>query len=130
SHFHAYVILFFFSSRRRHTRWPRDWSSDVCSSDLLNKALGQIMIPYPRRVRARCAAIPRGEVDRVTGDYWPASRHPYGCQEVCARLERNLRSWRGIHIGVRDKPLRRSVVTKTRERYEHSAFEQRQRRTL
>src|SRR5690625_6827804 len=27
-------IYFFFSSRRRHTRWPRDWSSDVCSSDL------------------------------------------------------------------------------------------------
>src|SRR5690625_4152767 len=27
-------IVFFFSSRRRHTRWPRDWSSDVCSSDL------------------------------------------------------------------------------------------------
>src|SRR5207253_7510244 len=25
-----------FSSRRRHTRWPRDWSSDVCSSDLDN----------------------------------------------------------------------------------------------
>src|SRR6266508_4360625 len=25
---------FFFSSRRRHTSWPRDWSSDVCSSDL------------------------------------------------------------------------------------------------
>src|SRR5439155_5858291 len=28
------LISFFFSSRRRHTRWPRDWSSDVCSSDL------------------------------------------------------------------------------------------------
>src|SRR5699024_11787274 len=28
-------ILFFFSSRRRHTRSKRDWSSDVCSSDLL-----------------------------------------------------------------------------------------------
>src|SRR3989442_5244607 len=28
------VILFFFSSRRRHTRCGRDWSSDVCSSDL------------------------------------------------------------------------------------------------
>src|SRR5439155_14012658 len=27
-------VVFFFSSRRRHTRWPRDWSSDVCSSDL------------------------------------------------------------------------------------------------
>src|SRR5207253_7817998 len=29
---------FFFSSRRRHTRWPRDWSSDVCSSDLARLA--------------------------------------------------------------------------------------------
>src|SRR6266508_3378391 len=28
------IGVFFFSSRRRHTRWPRDWSSDVCSSDL------------------------------------------------------------------------------------------------
>src|SRR5690606_41129484 len=27
-------FLFFFSSRRRHTRFSRDWSSDVCSSDL------------------------------------------------------------------------------------------------
>src|SRR6266702_1344742 len=27
-------MFLFFSSRRRHTRWPRDWSSDVCSSDL------------------------------------------------------------------------------------------------
>src|SRR5690348_7661704 len=34
----VYVIgfcFFFFSSRRRHTRWTGDWSSDVCSSDLL-----------------------------------------------------------------------------------------------
>src|SRR5690625_4085229 len=31
-------FFFFFSSRRRHTRWPRDWSSDVCSSDLADKA--------------------------------------------------------------------------------------------
>src|SRR5216684_4013933 len=28
------IVLFFFSSRRRHTRCSRDWSSDVCSSDL------------------------------------------------------------------------------------------------
>src|SRR3712207_8984681 len=28
------VLFFFFSSRRRHTRYWRDWSSDVCSSDL------------------------------------------------------------------------------------------------
>src|SRR5947209_8975879 len=29
-----FVFSFFFSSRRRHTRYWRDWSSDVCSSDL------------------------------------------------------------------------------------------------
>src|SRR6266699_7203897 len=29
-----FVFFFFFSSRRRHTRCGRDWSSDVCSSDL------------------------------------------------------------------------------------------------
>src|SRR5690606_40346072 len=28
------ISFFFFSSRRRHTRFSRDWSSDVCSSDL------------------------------------------------------------------------------------------------
>src|SRR2546429_5735574 len=32
------MFLFFFSSRRRHTRCSRDWSSDVCSSDLLTIA--------------------------------------------------------------------------------------------
>src|SRR5690606_39350140 len=29
--------FFFFSSRRRHTRFSRDWSSDVCSSDLVDR---------------------------------------------------------------------------------------------
>src|SRR6266568_7545536 len=29
-------VYFFFSSRRRHTRWNCDWSSDVCSSDLVD----------------------------------------------------------------------------------------------
>src|SRR6267143_5586067 len=29
------MLFFFFSSRRRHTRWNCDWSSDVCSSDLV-----------------------------------------------------------------------------------------------
>src|SRR2546421_984721 len=30
------IVFFFFSSRRRHTRSDRDWSSDVCSSDLIS----------------------------------------------------------------------------------------------
>src|SRR5256885_2712407 len=33
----------FFSSRRRHTRLQGDWSSDVCSSDLVSKALGSFV---------------------------------------------------------------------------------------
>src|SRR2546429_5154136 len=33
----AACLFFFFSSRRRHTRCSRDWSSDVCSSDLLRR---------------------------------------------------------------------------------------------
>src|SRR3989475_1447456 len=32
-------VFFFFSSRRRHTRFDCDWSSDVCSSDLLRYLL-------------------------------------------------------------------------------------------
>src|SRR5260370_27568236 len=31
-----WFVFFFFSSRRRHTRFKCDWSSDVCSSDLLH----------------------------------------------------------------------------------------------
>src|SRR6266498_5903155 len=36
--------FFFFSSRRRHTRCGRDWSSDVCSSDLAELADGGITV--------------------------------------------------------------------------------------
>src|SRR5690606_40798551 len=36
---------FFFSSRRRHTRFSRDWSSDVCSSDLLPTPAGVDLVP-------------------------------------------------------------------------------------
>src|SRR5690606_40144347 len=35
--FYFILCFFFFSSRRRHTRFSRDWSSDVCSSDLTQK---------------------------------------------------------------------------------------------
>src|SRR2546430_12329695 len=45
------VFLFFFSSRRRHTRFDCDWSSDVCSSDLfLFRACAQCLFrKWPRR---------------------------------------------------------------------------------
>src|SRR5438270_13942090 len=37
--------FFFFSSRRRHTRFDCDWSSDVCSSDLSQTLSGRTFIP-------------------------------------------------------------------------------------
>src|SRR5256886_9285725 len=45
-------IFFFFSSRRRHTRFDCDWSSDVCSSDLYHviEALGH-ETPAPHEAR-------------------------------------------------------------------------------
>src|SRR6266568_6444570 len=42
-------LTFFFSSRRRHTRWNCDWSSDVCSSDL-PRAAGCAHGEHPRVV--------------------------------------------------------------------------------
>src|SRR5690606_40167618 len=42
------ILYFFFSSRRRHTRFSRDWSSDVCSSDLSNRSRH-----YRGRIRPR-----------------------------------------------------------------------------
>src|SRR5437588_895862 len=47
--FDVFFFFFFFSSRRRHTRSLCDWSSDVCSSDLLG------MLPQPLRCLLLCA---------------------------------------------------------------------------
>src|SRR2546429_7323560 len=48
------MALFFFSSRRRHTRCSRDWSSDVCSSDL------------PSDIARLCEKLPEADVNVVT----------------------------------------------------------------
>src|SRR5260370_20177988 len=39
-------LFFFFSSRRRHTRFKCDWSSDVCSSDLLKLEPGDTLVLF------------------------------------------------------------------------------------
>src|SRR5690606_39516343 len=43
----VFFFIFFFSSRRRHTRFSRDWSSDVCSSDLI-EAMKRLYAPFNR----------------------------------------------------------------------------------
>src|SRR5436309_11865705 len=55
------MLSFFFSSRRRHTRFSRDWSSDVCSSDLVMTELRQL-VGRRREVR-QLATLARGEHD-------------------------------------------------------------------
>src|SRR5690606_39555562 len=71
--------VFFFSSRRRHTRFSRDWSSDVCSSDLeagvaaVEEATGVRAIPggsHPGRGTANflLGLAPTG---------WPEGAHTY-----------------------------------------------------
>src|SRR3989338_4038214 len=42
-----WLLFFFFSSRRRHTRWNCDWSSDVCSSDLNAKVPRLLVVSDP-----------------------------------------------------------------------------------
>src|SRR5215208_5849726 len=73
-------MLFFVSSRRRHTRWPRDWSSDVCSSDLQGaqgRGRDRVRRGAPRRGGA---AEADGREDRPArrGAEGQGSRHPRG----------------------------------------------------
>src|SRR5690606_40143367 len=62
------VCSFFFSSRRRHTRFSRDWSSDVCSSDLAT-VLSRPSYPSPvsERTRTPLPSAATGTYTRVSG---------------------------------------------------------------
>src|SRR5690606_26083241 len=58
-------LFFFFSSRRRHTRFSRDWSSDVCSSDLkqdLQPVAMVATVPLFLVVNAESPATSAGEL--------------------------------------------------------------------
>src|SRR5207302_4148005 len=55
----AVEILFFFSSRRRHTSFSRDWSSDVCSSDL-SQSLGVCADPAPNTLQGFVNGVQAG----------------------------------------------------------------------
>src|SRR5207245_4533331 len=75
----AVVLSFFFSSRRRHTRCHRDWSSDVCSSDLasgLRRPLGAV---WPEPVTHEHAGrlelwVGRVDVAKSRQGPWPLLR--------------------------------------------------------
>src|SRR5207253_3613736 len=57
---------------RRHTRWPRDWSSDVCSSDLRHLGVPPIAVAQTRRVLfakqlIQETALPMLEIAQASG---------------------------------------------------------------
>src|SRR3712207_8959784 len=82
-------IFFFFSSRRRHTRYWRDWSSDVCSSDL--------RVPELRRA-VLLRHGPRGGAPEHAGPHEPAGRSAPG-------LRHDVRA-----VAGGDRPLRRPEI--------------------
>src|SRR5690606_39389092 len=62
---------FFFSSRRRHTRFSRDWSSDVCSSDLVLTGISRVGTkaaqeqPTSRAGRSHAAPVPTARMETL-----------------------------------------------------------------
>src|SRR6478672_6245979 len=60
-------IFFFFSSRRRHTRSDRDWSSDVCSSDLDDFGYGVRRFIIGLAKKVLIANVVAGPADRIFG---------------------------------------------------------------
>src|SRR2546428_10527900 len=65
------VVFFFFSSRRRHTRSDRDWSSDVCSSDLRPAARPQVDRPAHRWLAPRPPRVPEALIARGGAEIRP-----------------------------------------------------------
>src|SRR6266536_4516039 len=59
-------MSFFFSSRRRHTRSTRDWSSDVCSSDLQDVRVTMLAEPHSV-IHATTGYLPRKQIGMRRG---------------------------------------------------------------
>src|SRR2546430_279396 len=114
------IYFFFFSSRRRHTRFDCDWSSDVCSSDLhyldvpfdLSKVLfiatANWMDPIPEPLRDRMEII---ELPGYTGEEKLHIAHKYLIPKQAA--EHGLRV--DEQIAFTDEGLREIIHSFTRE---------------
>src|SRR5215203_3342904 len=74
--FFVFFLFFFFSSRRRHTRYWRDWSSDVCSSDLSGAFTGEVSAPMLEDVGAGAVIVGHSERREIFGetDAWVARK--------------------------------------------------------
>src|SRR5699024_12106645 len=92
----------FFSSRRRHTRSKRDWSSDVCSSDLPTTPHAANEEKDAAVLRGTAPDLPRSEERRV-GKEWRSRRGGYPCRrsQVSEDVsEPTVRAWGGGGVGA------------------------------
>src|SRR6266550_6337592 len=78
------LYFFFFSSRRRHTRCSRDWSSDVCSSDLLR--VREVRIPEMEWTVATQLVTLRAEASAFHRRWISTQARAYG-SDVRIRLQ-------------------------------------------
>src|SRR2546427_8802027 len=72
----SHFCFFFFSSRRRHTRFDCDWSSDVCSSDLVRRRIRDISHGNKRWIVTLVARRHADGVWRGRGAFFPGSGAP------------------------------------------------------
>src|SRR5438876_5190831 len=122
--------MFFFSSRRRHTRWTGDWSSDVCSSDLFSRhaffdaprldamlalAMVRARLARPQHYEERSIATGGLAIDRrddyvellQRADEQPVTilaflaRHAHsGSQRIPSHQTAQLRDWPGVEFSL------------------------------
>src|SRR5207237_3714776 len=103
-------FLFFFSSRRRHTRFKCDWSSDVCSSDLCRRrrvrsstyhvassSAAELRVGR-RQLQTRCRP---GQATAARGAAQALTRDPYARSEE-RRVGKECRT-RGGRVGWREE---------------------------
>src|SRR2546429_1605709 len=90
-------MFFFFSSRRRHTRCSRDWSSDVCSSDLIPGS-SESLVPPKRVVGGHLGTGWSGKEQFFSG----AARNVSA--RVCERA-RTAMAATGNQAAAREKPV-------------------------
>src|SRR2546422_6837049 len=103
-------IFFFFSSRRRHTRCSRDWSSDVCSSDLIRSWVSYNNIsPHLRNavLIAEDSAFfqhPGYDLEQIKESAkrnWREKRFARGASTITEQLAKNL------YLSTSKNPLRK-----------------------
>src|SRR5689334_24305310 len=92
--FESVFVYFFFSSRRRHTRWNCDWSSDVCSSDLSLTVTcpRDLVLDAPVKLAEGTQVVVRGKPSFYTGRGTFSLRlseiRAVGVGELLARIDR------------------------------------------